>query len=400
MLRRFTSRGVFIEPAWLVILAGVCAALHAGKLPPALPILQREIGISLLQSGFLLSLVQLAGMLFGIFIGLAADGLGQRRSMLTGLGVLALSSLFGAGAQQAPTLLFWRAVEGLGFLLVVLPAPNLIRLLVRPEHMSVMLGVWGTYMPLGTGLALLLGPVLIALAGWQSLWWGLSLLTFLMMIWIGWALPQDAKMLAHARSDSTGWQLRLKQTLSASGPWLVASCFAVYSAQWLAVIGFLPTIYQQAGFTGQATALLTALVALVNMLGNLMSGRLLGRGYRPGHLLYLGFIAMGLGAALAFWSGPWGAVPRFLSILLFSMIGGMVPATLFSLAVRLAPNERAVSTTVGWVQQWSALGQFVGPPLVAWVAANVGGWQGTWWVTSGFSLAGLVLAGQLGRRIR
>lgn len=189
MMSRFPVHRPMLEPAWLVILAGVCAALHMGKLPPALPILQQELGISLLQSGFLLSLVQLAGMLFGIFIGLAADGIGQRRSMLIGLGVLALSSLLGAGAQDAASLLRWRALDGLGFLLVVLPAPNLIRLLVRPDQMNIMMGVWGTYMPLGTGLALLGGPALMALAGWQGLWWGLSLFTVLVMVWLGLAVP-------------------------------------------------------------------------------------------------------------------------------------------------------------------------------------------------------------------
>ena len=33
--------------AWIVILAGVSAALHVGKLPPALPVLQGELGITL-----------------------------------------------------------------------------------------------------------------------------------------------------------------------------------------------------------------------------------------------------------------------------------------------------------------------------------------------------------------
>jgi MFS family permease len=61
--------------------------------------------------------------------------------------------------------------------------------------------------------------------------------------------------------------------------------------------------------------------------------------------------------------------------LLFSGVGGLVPGTLFSLAVRLAPGEQQVATTVGWVQQLSALGQFVGPPVVAAVAASAGGWQ-------------------------
>jgi MFS family permease len=70
----------------------------------------------------------------------------------------------------------------------------------------------------------------------------------------------------------------------------------------------------------------------------------------------------------------------------------LVPATLFSLAIRLAPSADTVSTTVGWIQQWSALGQFVGPPLVAWVAAVAGGWQWTGWVTAASSGLGMLLA--------
>jgi len=85
-------------------------------------------------------------------------------------------------------------------------------------------------------------------------------------------------------------------------------------------------------------------------------------------------------------------VLRFAAVLAFSGVGGMIPGTLFSLAVRLAPSESTVSSTVGWMQQWSAFGQFTGPPLVAWVAARVGGWQWSWIVTSSCALAGVGLA--------
>ena len=68
-------------------------------------------------------------------------------------------------------------------------------------------------------------------------------------------------------------------------------------------------------------------------------------------------------------------------MLFFSSCGGLVPGTLFSLSVRLSPNERIVSTTVGWMQQGSAAGQFAGPPTVAWLASQVGGWQWTWMAT-------------------
>src|SRR5690606_40934914 len=45
--------------AYLVVLAGIATALHIWKLPPALPALQAELGLTLVESGFLLSLVQM-----------------------------------------------------------------------------------------------------------------------------------------------------------------------------------------------------------------------------------------------------------------------------------------------------------------------------------------------------
>jgi len=74
-----------------------------------------------------------------------------------------------------------------------------------------------------------------------------------------------------------------------------------------------------------------------------------------------------------------------------------VQGTLFSLAVRLAPGEQQVATTVGWVQQLSALGQFAGPPAVASVAAQVGGWHFTPWVTVTCCVLGAAFAGLASR---
>ena len=76
----------------------------------------------------------------------------------------------------------------------------------------------------------------------------------------------------NAAADAAPWRQRLAQTLQAPGPWLGALTFGVYSAQWLAVIGFLPSLYQQSGWGGARGAVLTALVAAVNMLGNIAAG--------------------------------------------------------------------------------------------------------------------------------
>jgi len=394
-----------LMPALVVILAGVSAALHVGKLSPALPVLRDALHISLLQAGFLLSLVQLAGMALGLVVGLAADGFGLKRSLIVGLLVLFGAGALGGYAQSAADLLALRALEGVGFLLVSMPAPSLIRHLVAPANMNSMLGLWGAYMPFGAAASLLCGPLFIATFSWQAWWWLLAVLSLIMAVWVWRVVPPDAtRVHPHA---PTPWATRLRQTLTAGGPWLVALSFAMYSGQWLAVIGFLPSIYTQAGVSGGVMAVLTAGAAAVNMVGNIASGRLLQRGVNPQVLLTVGFSAMALGTVLAFatWpvqSGGAGLPPavRYLAVLLFSAVGGVIPGTLFSLAVRMAPGEKTISTTVGWMQQWSAFGQLAGPPLVAVVASRVGGWQWTWAVTVTCSLLGIVLARRIGRALR
>jgi MFS family permease len=402
-----------LPPELLVILAGVTAALHVGKLPPALPLLREALGVSLVQAGFLLSLVQLAGMSLGLLLGLVADGIGLRRSVLAGLGILALASALGGLATSPEALLLARGAEGCGFLLATLPAPSLIRRLVPGEHLSRRLGLWRAYMPSGTALALLVGPWIMAAAGWSPWWWLLAAWTAAMALWVARRVPPDPPRRAAGAPDASdardvpapgGWSSRLRHTLGSRGPWLVALAFAAYSSQWLAVIGFLPSIYAQAGLAGPIAGALTALASAANIVGNVGAGRLLWRGWPAPRLLAIGYLTMALGALVAFGlplgEGAGPALARYVAVLAFSAVGGLIPGALFSLAVKLAPGEQTVSTTVGWVQQCSSLGQFAGPPLVAWVAAGVGGWQWTWAVTGTASLLGLALAGAIAAVLR
>ena len=397
------SAAAGIPPAFVVIIAGMVAALHIGKIPPAIPVLRDALGLSLVEAGFLLSMVQMAGMLGGVFIGLAADGFGLRRSVLLGQAVLVAASLAGAWATQPGELLALRAIEGFGFLLCVLPVPSLIRQLVPPSRLALHLGLWGTYMATGTSLVLAAGPLLMGAIGWQGLWVALAMASAAVAGWLFLRVPSDrvrramAAMPAGAAVPARAqWRARLRATLGSVGPWRVAITFSVYSSQWLAVIGFLPAIYAQAGLSGQLSGLLTAFACLANVTGNVAAGRLLHRGVCARHLLYAGFLAMAATAFVAF--SPLTAeapVARYLAVVLFSAIGGLIPATLFALAVHVAPDEHTVSTTVGWMQQCSSAGQFLGPPLVAWVAGMVGGWQWTWVITGLASLVGLVLSSRM-----
>ncbi|QJD71365.1 CynX/NimT family MFS transporter [Marinobacterium sp. LSUCC0821] len=392
------KRLLSIAPEWIVLFAGIVAAFHVGKLAPAIPVLQAEMGISLVEGGLLLSLVQFVGMSSGVFWGFAVGRIGLRRSVLMGLSLLTVVSLLGGFAQSAAQLLLLRALEGMGFVLVALSGPGLMRAIVPPERLNLSIGWWGTFMGLGAGSAMFLGPLFMEQLSWHGWWWSSALLTlgtlFVVIAVIDGSVDQQGAVaktpLLASLSDN------LSQVLRKEGPWLVAVMFAAYSGQWLAVIGFLPTIYTNAGISGFIVALLTALVALVNAGGNVMGGRLLHKGLSAERLLIIVFGLMGLMTWITystlFAEFIW---LQILAVMLFSAVGGIIPAVLFAVAVQRAPRPDLVPTTIGWVQQMSALGQLSTPPLFAWVAVQVGGWSFTWWMTVSLSLLGVVLAVRL-----
>lgn len=400
--------------AFWVLAAGVSAALHVGKIAPTLPLLRASLDIGLLEAGLLLSMVQFAGMACGLLFGMLGDQWGLRRTVICGLMVMAIAGYAGGHAQTPGVLLLCRAMEGVGLLLVALPAPALLRQWVVADRLAFALGVWGTYMPLGTALALLLGPYVLEWAGWRIWWDVLATVSLLMALCVARFVPSDeansrqpasiiprtatATATATARTTVPGPRTsRLALTLGSRGPWLVGLAFCVYSAQWLMVIGFLPSIYAADNVAGTRAGALTAFVALGNIAGNLASGKLQQRGVAPWALLMLGFSVMGVMAVLGFAElgiGPWW---RYLAICVFSCVGGLIPGTLFSLAVSLAPNKNAISTTVGWMQQLSATGQFFGPPLAGLLAQASGGWHNTWMLCAVCCGIGLVIA-QIVRR--
>lgn len=393
-MQTIAKRG--LNPSWIIVAAGISAALHVGKLPPAVPVLQQELGISLVQAGFLLSTVQVAGMALGLVVGLGADKWGLRRSMLVGLALIALSSMVGAAATGFAWLLALRVLEGMGFLLIAMPAPGLIRRSVQPSELGARMGWWGSYMPVGSALGLLLGPWVLQATSWQTWWIALgcsSLLAFWAVLRM---VPADSAHPLIAKSSfHDGWRPRLALTLRSPGPWLVSLSFMLYSGQWMGVIGFLPTLYGQAGLSAKLAGVLTAAVAAANLLGNIASGKLQQRGWSPARCLQTGFVMMGLCTLLAYVQIGGEALPlwlRFVAVFLFSATGGLIPATLFTTAMHLAPSPSTVSTTVGLMQQWSCVGQFAGPPLVAAVAVWMGGWQFTWVVTLSMCVLGWLLA--------
>ena len=373
----------------LVILAlgaGMLAASQTGKVPPVLPLLRAEFGFGLVAAGLVASGFNAAGALFGVLAGTAADRIGRQRALAAGLGLLAMGSLAGALVRDGQMLLATRLAESVGFVLVVVAAPSLIAEASTARDRRLTLSFWGTYMPVGVAVVMAAAPVLVPAIGWRGLWLlSTGLLAAVALLTAATARRPGAPARHH------GPKIALKRTLARPGPWLLGFSFTVYSLQWFAVVAWLPTFaIEQMGLSAFEAAIATALVSLVNIVGSIASGFIMGRGAPRWVLLAavnggLGLLASGVfsDAAPAF---------RIGCALAFSAFGGLLPGAVMAGVPVHAASPAELGATNGVIVQCANIGSFTGPPLMAVAVAALGGWQQGRWLLVAVGAVGVGLA--------
>lgn len=356
-----------------VVMSGVFIAFQIGKAPAALPALRAELGLDLVTAGWVISMFNVIGVAVGMMAGAIADRLGHRRMVVLGLVITALASGLGALAHGPAAILVSRFFEGFGFIIAVVAGPGIIAVAAHPRHHKLAFGFWGSYMPAGTAAMMLAAPAVMAVSGWRGLWLAntVLLLSFAVLLW---HLTRD---IALARDDvpTLPPQQAIALTLRARAPWLLALGFACYTSQFISVMGFLPVmLVESRGFDPAGAAALVALAVAVNVPGNLLGGFLLHRGWPRWLLIAVASIAMGLSAIGIYNDGvPDGL--RFALVLIFSLLGGLLPTSVLGAAPVFAPRPALVGTTTGLIMQGSNLGQAIGPPSVAALVSASGSWS-------------------------
>ncbi len=378
------SAGTRWPAVWAVFAGGLICGAYIGKVPPALPAQRLELGLTLVESGFIATTFNVIGLLVGMFVGVLCDRFGHQRLGLAGLAVMCLSGLLGAAAWDFHSLLVSRFLEGVGFILFTVAGSALMAAATADNRdRTKVMGLWSSYMPSGGSLAILLAPFIIAAWGWRGLWVVLSIAAALCFVLVA----------RHAPTPRYGGVSSMKlalESLAQPASVALALLFAFYVAQWTSVMIWLPTfLVDERGAAPATASLLTALMVLVNVPGNLGGGWLLARGVRRGPLILAASAVMivtdvgMLNSAL-----PDGL--RYFAVLAFSMCAGVIPACIFSGVVVHAKTSQHVGTTNGMVMQTSQAGQFFGPIVLAWLATHFGGWGATMWAMLAFAAAGAV----------
>ena len=376
---------------WAVFAAGLACGAYITKVPPALPLQRAELGLTLVESGFIATTLNVMGALVGMLAGVLVDRYGHKRLGLAGLAVMTAAGFAGAYSWNFASLLAARFFEGVGFLLFTVTGGALIaNAATQPRERAKALGLWSAYMPSGGSLALLAAPLVIAAWGWRGLWVALAAAAAICFLVVAKFVPAPP----HGGVST----LRLAmESLRNRANLVFALLFACYVAQWSSVMIWLPTfLVEERGASPATASLLTALMVLVNVPGNIGGGWLLAHGARRGALVLGASAIMALSTTGMLASGLPDAL-RYALCLAFSMCAGVIPASIFSGIPQHARTPQHIGTANGMAIQASQAGQFVGPIVLAWLATHLGGWGAARGALLAFAAGGALCGWAIGR---
>ncbi len=370
----------------ILIIAGVISALQIGKVAIAVPILQRELVLTLVIASWIVGTYGVLGAIGGLPAGILASLFGARATLIAGLAAAGVGSLAGAFAESGPALIATRVLEGCGSLAASLAVPRLIRAVTAQKDLDSVLAVWGAHLPFGSVIMMLSGPYVMSF-GWQALWLINGVVALGYVFLIGRIAFDETP--SHHVPDSLGTNIRT--VLGTPGPVLLALAFGIYTFQYLALSGLLPTmLVERLGLSIAAAGTISAIAVAANAAGNMSAGALLRLGVPIWIIMAGAFAFVGL-AGLGIFSD---AMPvSVVAVLAAASLGltGLIPGSIYAAAPKLAPTSALLAIALGLINQVTNIGNLAGPAAMALTVERFG-WSGAPLLFAGVAVAGVTVA--------
>ncbi|RXZ32885.1 MFS transporter [Oxalobacteraceae bacterium CAVE-383] len=194
------------SPLLLVTCSAVCAliTLDTNIVAVSLPSIARSLQAGFSDIEWVVSSYMLAFASLLLPAGGIADLFGRRRTLLVGLGVFAVASLFCGAAWSIEILQWARVMKGVGAALLLTSALAVIGHTYRTEHERTHAwAIWGTCMGVSATMAPLLGGTITQLMGWRWIFL-LNLPVCLILGTLVWRHVDESRDVGAARIDFWG----------------------------------------------------------------------------------------------------------------------------------------------------------------------------------------------------
>ncbi|MCF7913855.1 MAG: MFS transporter [Spirochaetaceae bacterium] len=362
--------------------------MGVAAIAPAFPAIAEQLSLSPRQTGLLITVFTVPGIVMAPSLGMLADRFGRRRIIIPSLLLFALAGCACAFIPRFEVLLALRIVQGSGASALTSMSVTLIGDLYSGERQSAAIGYNASVLSVGTAVYPALGGVLAGIS------WQLPFLLSALALPVGAAvallIPPTARSHSPGRERPRGGQLgQVLRHAAASG---ILVLFGLGLLQFILLYGaymsYVPFLLNDrfgasSGTTGAVMAtmsLATALMASQN--------RRVTAGMSLGLRLSAAFVL--IGGALALFV----LLPRLLLIPLAAVLYGfgqgiIIPAVQGTIATRTPLELRASTITVNAMA--IRIGQTVGPLTAGALYAGLG-LNGLFLIAAGLALASALAA--------
>lgn len=378
--------------AWVILfvafLASVAAPLNQFKVPPLMPVLMDVFQLSLSQAGMLMSVFALTGLILALPAGVIMQKLGPKVTGLIAVGSLAVGSVVGLAASSAGLLLFSRTIEGIGMGLIAVVAPASIAMWFPREKQGVPMGLWATWVPVGSLIMYNLAPALATTFGWQAVWWfgaGFAAVTFVLYGLLMRVPPDVEAERTPVPGIPSNAPPKITEGFANRNIWLLALHFSCFAGAFLAFGTFYPTfLTTERGYPLVQAAFIASLSTMMILFSAPLAGWVSDRiGSRK--LVYMiPFALVSIMFLFPFHLVGW-QIPVFLVVQ--GLFMGAIPTATFAAVPEVLRKAQLAGIGMAVVMAGQNLGMFVGPVVFGGLVETIG------WATAGYALIPVCVVG-------
>ncbi len=369
--------------AWAVLavtyLASVCAPLCQFKIPPLASWLFPAFhgALDAVSFGTLMSAIGIIGVVLAFPAAFIARKIGLKNVILLSVACLGVGSLVGGFSTNVELLMASRFIEGVGIGLIGVAAPSCVTIWFPRKMRGIALGIWTTWVPVGSVLSFNVVPALAIAGGWQ-----LPFFAIAGVCAVAFVLFAAVFTMPHGASGDMGVEGSFKDSfkyLKNRRIWILGAVFFLFS---FATIGIMNTYYNtflesQLGIDAQQAAFLSSLIMAISIVAAPVTGRISDK-VSIGRKYIVCVVTMVLLLPTAFFmfnSGGAALSIMWAVIVLQGVGGGMCGGSLRPMAPIVMP-QTAMGATMGMaiMQFCQNMGSAIGSPLFG-ALMGAAGWE-------------------------
>lgn len=367
--------------AWVILavafIASVAAPLNQFKVAPVMPVLMEAFQLSMASAGMLMSIFAITGFILALPAGMIVQRFGLKMTGLIAMGCLVVGSVIGALSTSSGLMLFSRLIEGVGMGLIAVAAPAAIAMWFPPSKQGAPMGIWATWVPVGSVLMFILAPAMATAFGWQSIWWFAAAFSALAFVLVAaFMRPPPAMAEGPADGPGAGEAPNLGKALANRNIWLLGLMFGFFNLALISMNTFYPTFLStELGYSMANASFVTSLTMIVVIFSAPLAGVLSDKIGSRKLVFTIPFIVVAIMMIFPFTITGW-MIPAW--TILMGVIAGAIPTATFAAAPEVMGKPQLAGIGMAVVTLGQNLGMFVGPMVFGAIVESSG------WAVAGY----------------